>query len=118
MAKPFRGPIIITVLMLIGVSAINLVTPEMVRKMTGILTDGSATVEKMAMYAAVLLIAYIIKGVFSFLAKWQAHIAAWNFVGELTLKVYSKLQTLSMGYFTDKQTGEMMSRIINDTRNL
>ncbi len=118
MAKPFRGPIIITVLMLIGVSAISLVTPEMVRKMTGILTDGSATVEKMAMYAAVLLIAYIIKGVFSFLAKWQAHIAAWNFVGELTLKVYSKLQTLSMGYFTDKQTGEMMSRIINDTRNL
>lgn len=118
MAKPFRGPIIITVLMLIGVSAISLVTPEMVRKMTGILTDGSATIEKMAMYAAVLLVAYIIKGVFSFFAKWQAHIAAWNFVGELTLKVYSKLQTLSMGYFTDKQTGEMMSRIINDTRNL
>lgn len=118
MAKPFRGPIIITVLMLIGVSAISLVTPEMVRKMTGILTDGSATAEKMAMYAAVLLIAYIIKGVFSFFAKWQAHIAAWNFVGDLTLNVYSKLQTLSMGYFTDKQTGEMMSRIINDTRNL
>ncbi|MEE0982387.1 MAG: ABC transporter ATP-binding protein, partial [Acutalibacteraceae bacterium] len=118
MAKPFRRPIVITVLMLIGVSAISLVTPEMVRKMTGILTDGSATAEKMAMYAAVLLIAYIIKGVFSFFAKWQAHIAAWNFVGDLTLNVYSKLQTLSMGYFTDKQTGEMMSRIINDTRNL
>ena len=118
MTKPFRRPLTITVLMLIGGSAISLVTPEMVRKMTGILTDGSATAEKMAMYAAVLLIAYIIKGVFSFFAKWQAHIAAWNFVGDLTLKVYAKLQTLSMGYFTDKQTGEMMSRIINDTRNL
>ena len=118
MAKPFWGTMIFTVLMLIGVSAISLVTPEMVRKMTGILTDGSATVEKMATYAAVLLIAYIVKGVFSFFAKWQAHIAAWNFVGDLTLKVYSKLQTLSMSFFTDKQTGEMMSRIINDTRNL
>lgn len=118
MAKPFRRSIIITVIALLGVSAISLVTPEMVRKMTAALTDGNATVEKMATYAAVLLIAYIIKSVLSFLAKWQAHIAAWNFVGELTLKVYSKLQTLSMSYFTDKQTGEMMSRIINDTRNM
>lgn len=118
MAKPFRRSIIITVVALLGVSAISLVTPEMVRKMTGALTEGSATVEKMATYAAILLIAYVIKSVLSFLAKWQAHIAAWNFVGELTLKVYSKLQTLSMSYFTDKQTGEMMSRIINDTRNM
>lgn len=118
MAKPFWGTMIFTVFTLIGVSAVSLVTPEMVRRMTGLLTDGTATVEKMLTYAAVLLIAYIIKSILSFLAKWQAHIAAWNFVGDLTLNVYSKLQSLSMSYFTDKQTGEMMSRIINDSRNM
>lgn len=118
MAKPFWGTMIFTVFTLIGVSAVSLVTPEMVRRMTAVLTDGTATTEIMIKYAIVLLGAYIIKAVLSFLAKWQAHIAAWNFVGNLTLKVYSKLQTLSMSYFTDKQTGEMMSRIINDTRNM
>ena len=118
MAKPFWGTMAFTVFTLIGVSAVSLVTPEMVRRMTALLTDGTATVEKMITYAAVLLSAYIIKAVLSFLAKWQAHIAAWNFVGELTLKVYSKLQTLSISYFTDKQTGQMMSRVINDTRNM
>lgn len=118
MAKPFWGAMILTVLALIGVSAVSLVTPEMVRRMTVLLTEGSATVEKMVFLAGVLLIAYIVKAFLSFLAKWQAHIAAWNFVGNLTLKVYSKLQTLSMSYFTDKQTGQMMSRIINDTRNM
>ncbi|MBP3441194.1 MAG: ABC transporter ATP-binding protein [Clostridia bacterium] len=118
MAKPFWGTLIFTVFTLIGVSAVSLVTPEMVRKMTGALSDGTATVEKMATYAVILLIAYVVKSVLSFLAKWQAHIAAWNFVGELTLKVYSKLQSLSIGYFTDKQTGEMMSRVINDSRNM
>lgn len=118
MAKPFWGTMIFTVFTLIGVSAVSLVTPEMVRRMTAILTDGTATKERMITYAVILLGAYIIKGILSFLAKWQAHIAAWNFVGNLTLKVYSKLQTLSMSYFTDKQTGEMMSRIINDTRNM
>lgn len=118
MAKPFWGTLALTVCALIGVSAVSLVTPEMVRRMTSALTGGTATVELMLKYAVVLLVAYIIKAFLSFLAKWQAHIAAWNFVGELTLKVYSKLQSLSIGYFTDKQTGEMMSRIINDTRNM
>lgn len=118
MAKPFWGTMVFTVFALLGVSAVSLVTPEMVRKMTAALTDGTATVEKMATYAFVLLAAYILKAILSFLSKWQAHIAAWNFVGNLTLKVYSKLQTLSMSYFTDKQTGQMMSRVINDTRNM
>ncbi len=118
MAKPFWGTMIFTVFTLIGVSAVSLVTPEMVRRMTSSLTEGTATVERMITYASILLAAYVIKSILSFLAKWQAHIAAWNFVGDLTLKVYSKLQSLSMSYFTDKQTGEMMSRIINDSRNM
>lgn len=118
MAKPFWGTMIFTVFTLIGVSAVSLVTPEMVRRMTAVLSDGTATVERMITYAIVLLGAYIIKAILSFFAKWQAHIAAWNFVGNLTLKVYSKLQTLSLSYFTDKQTGQMMSRVINDTRNM
>lgn len=118
MARPFWGTMIFTVFTLIGVSAVSLVTPEMVRRMTTILTNGTATVDRMISYAAILLIAYIVKSVLSFLAKWQAHIAAWNFVGDLTLKVYAKLQTLSMSYFTDKQTGQMLSRVINDTRNM
>lgn len=118
MAKPFWGTMIFTVFTLIGVSAVSLVTPEMVRRMTAVLSDGTATVERMITYAIVLLGAYIIKAILSFLAKWQAHIAAWNFVGNLTLKIYSKLQTLSLSYFTDKQTGQMMSRVINDTRNM
>ncbi len=118
MAKPFWGTMIVTVLALLGVSAVSLVTPEMVRKMTEALTNDTASVEKLTFYALILLVAYVLKSLLTFVSKYQAHIAAWNFVGELTLKVYSKLQTLSMSYFTDKQTGQMMSRIINDTRNM
>lgn len=31
-----------------------------------------------------------------------AHIAAWQFVAELTLKVYDKLEQLSMRYYQNK----------------
>lgn len=118
MAKPFRKPLIITVLSLIGVSIMSLVTPELVRRLTASLTDGTVTKQMILVFTVVLFLAYALKAVLSFLSKWQAHVAAWNFVGNLTLKVYEKLQTLSMKYYSDKQTGQIMSRVINDSRNM
>lgn len=118
MAKPFYGYIILTVFAMLATSVMSLVTPEMVRKMTALLETGTGTAQMMAKYAAVLLVAYILKGVFTFCSKYFAHIAAWRYVGNLILRAYSKLQSLSLGYFTHKQTGETMSRVINDSRNM
>ncbi len=118
MAKPYRWPLVLTVLSLVGASAVSLVTPEMVRKLTAALTDNSATKEMVIGYALILLAAYVAKAFLTFVSKYKAHVAAWNFVGDMMLNVYNKLQSLSMRYFGDKQTGEIMSRIINDSRNM
>ncbi len=118
MAASYKGALILTVLALLGVSAVSLVMPAMVRRLTEILMDGTATKEKILIYAAVILAAYIVKAFLTFVSKYKAHVAAWNFVGDMMLNVYNKLQSLSMRYFGDKQTGEMMSRVINDSRNM
>lgn len=118
MAKRYWGTLALTVAALIGASAVSLVTPEMVRRLTGVLTDGTATKEKIIIYAAILLAAYLAKAFLTFVSKYKAHVAAWNFVGDMMLSVYNKLQSLSMRYFGDKQTGEIMSRVINDSRNM
>lgn len=118
MAKPYRWPLVLTVLSLVGASAVSLVTPEMVRKLTAALTNNSATKEMVIGYALILLAAYVAKAFLTFVSKYKAHVAAWNFVGDMMLNVYNKLQSLSMRYFGDKQTGEIMSQIINDSRNM
>lgn len=118
MAKPYWLIMGITVLAILISSGVSLVTPEMVRKLTASLTDGTITTKKIITYSVALLVAYLLKAFFTFVSKYEAHVAAWKFVGDLTLKVYTKIQTLSMRYFTDKQTGEMMSRVINDSRNM
>ena len=46
MAKPYWGLLVLTVAALIGVSAVSLVTPEMVRRLTAMLTEGTATKER------------------------------------------------------------------------
>ena len=118
MAAPYKGALILTVLALLGSSAVSLVMPDAVRRLTGALTDGTATKERVLVFAAVILSSYIVKALLTFVSKYKAHVAAWNFVGDMMLDVYNKLQSLSMRFFGDKQTGEIMSRVINDSRNM
>ena len=38
-------------------------------------------------------------------------------MGDLRTKTYDKLERMHLGFFHDKQTGDLMSRVVNDTRD-
>ena len=52
MAAPYKGALILTVLALLGSSVVSLVMPDAVRRLTGALTDGTATKERVLVFAA------------------------------------------------------------------
>lgn len=119
LAKPWYGSLIITVIALVAASVLSLVTPEAVRRLTALLGEPEKLNTTILLtYAGVMTGAYLLRGVCRFLAMWQSHVGAWNFVGHLTSMCFDKLESLSMRYYSDKQTGEIMSRMINDTRQL
>jgi len=76
-----------------------------------------AALKRIGLLAAVLVGLYLLRIVFRFLSNYLAHKAAWYLVGDLRTKTYDKLERLHLGYFHDKQTGDLMSRIVNDTRD-
>jgi len=116
MAKKYWRTIAFASFGIIGTSLLTLVTPAVVRNLTKKLTDGSITVNALLIYSLTLAGAYLLRAGCRWVALAISHVAAWNFVGELTAKVYEKLQKLSMKFYQDKQTGQLMSRMINDTR--
>lgn len=119
LAKPWWGAMLITVAALIISSLLNLVTPEAIRQLTALLqTPENITVSVLITYVVILAGSYLLRALFRFISMWQAHVAAWGFVGHLTTICYEKLESLSMRYYSNKQTGEIMSRMINDTRQL
>ena len=119
MAKKHWGTLLIAVLGIIGTSLLNLVTPEIVRRLTAALgSEGQLTDRLLLTYAVILTAAYLLRAICRFISMAISHVAAWRFVPELTLTVYDKLQSLSLKYFQDKQTGELMSRMVNDTRQI
>jgi ABC-type multidrug transport system, ATPase and permease components len=119
MAKRYWGQLILATLGVLGTALLGLVTPEVVRRFTALVSEPEKlTAGVIGIYCAVLVGAYFLRAVCRWTSLSQAHVAAWNFVGDMTLAVYDKLQSLSPKYFKDKQTGQLMSRVINDTRTL
>ena len=119
MARRHWGVLALAIFGMVGAALLNLVTPEIIRRLTASLAKPETmTTQLLLTYVLILVGAYLLRAVCRFFSMYMSHVAAWNFVGEMTLRVYDKLQELSMRYYNDKQTGQLMSRVINDTRQL
>ena len=119
LASNHIGTMIFACVGIVGAAVLNLVTPALLRRFTASL-EHSETLTKQLLfaYAGVLVAAYLVRALCRGISLGVAHIAAWRFVAEITLKVYDKLEQLSLRYYQDKQTGELMSRMVNDSRQL
>ena len=118
-AARYKGLYVIAILSTFGLTVVNLSAPKVLSAMTGIVEkgmddEGLSSVRNLAL---VLLGLYLLRVLFRFLSNYLAHRAAWYLVGDLRSRLYNKLQSLDLGFFHDKQTGDLMSRVVNDTRD-
>ncbi len=118
-AARYKGLYVIAILATFGLTAVNLTAPKVLSNMVGIVGDGvdEAALIRVQRLAITLLVLYLLRVLFRFLSNYLAHRAAWFLVGDLRSRLYDKLQSLDLGFFHDKQTGDLMSRIVNDTRD-
>ncbi len=120
-AKPYWGYLIISAISLLILTGLNLIGPWLIRSLIGIITNISqypnARVDIIRI-SLILVLSYVLGIIFQFLRNYFSHYAAWHLVAEVRMMVYDKLQNLSYRYFVDKQTGQLMSRVVNDTANL
>ena len=118
-AGRYQGLYIIAILSTFLLTAINLAAPKVLSAMTGVVESGvdESALSVIFGLALALLALYCVRILFRFLSNYLAHKAAWYLVGDLRDKLYGKLQSLDLGFFHDKQTGDLMSRVINDTRD-
>lgn len=118
-AARYKGLYVVAILATLGLAAVNLIVPRVLSAMTGIVSEGidETGLRTTSMLALILLGLYLLKVLFRFLSNYMAHKAAWYLVGNLRSRLYDKLQTMDLDFFHDKQTGDLMSRVVNDTRD-
>ena len=115
----YRGLYVIAILSTFMLTVINLAAPKVLSAMTGIVSEGidEAGMNRIVHLTVILVLLYLSRILFRFLNNYLAHKAAWYLVGDLRTRTYDKLERMHIGYFHDKQTGDLMSRIVNDTRD-
>ncbi len=118
-AARYKGLYIIAILSTFSLTVVNLSAPKVLSDMTSLVENGldDEGLTSVKWLALLLLGLYLLRVLFRFLSNYLAHRAAWYLVGDLRSRLYNKLQSLDLGFFHDKQTGDLMSRVVNDTRD-
>ncbi|HOQ07013.1 MAG TPA: ABC transporter ATP-binding protein [Clostridiales bacterium] len=116
-AKPYWFLLLISALSIVAITVLNLIGPRLITGLIDILTDGlsEASLRNVRFIALALAATYILRILFRYLNSYLSHKAAWNLVADMRVKVYDHLQKLSLRFYQDKQTGQLMSRTVNDT---
>lgn len=118
--KPYKWILGLATLCMVLVTAMNITGPWMIRSLIQAVTEGveaGNTIDRIDSLALLIVTIYLLRALFQFGTNYLSHYAAWKILQEIRQHLYDHIQKLSLRYFLDRQTGELMSRVINDTRN-
>lgn len=114
----YRGVLALTIISMFLLLGVQLYAPWVVKEMVGVVTDPAASQvdsSRIAQLAVLALFIYVLRAVLQFIRSYMAHVAGWSVVADVRAKVYEHLQRQSLRFYEDKQTGQLMSRVVNDT---
>jgi ATP-binding cassette, subfamily B, bacterial len=140
--KSYRKPLIVTVLSMFLLTAVQLLDPKIISEMIaivkvpfssqatyqpstplmawlisygGLSTKALGTLAVIGRLAVLALVLYLMRGALTFVRSYAAHVAGWGVVADSRRDIYRHLQRLSLRFYEDRKTGDLMSRMINDS---
>jgi ATP-binding cassette subfamily B protein/subfamily B ATP-binding cassette protein MsbA len=108
----------VTALSMLALVGVQLLIPWIVKTLVAEITSPSAAEVSQLLItrlAIVALIVYIARAVLQFLRSYMAHLAGWGVVADVRKYIYEHMQRLSLRFYEDKQVGQLMSNVVNDT---
>jgi ATP-binding cassette subfamily B protein/subfamily B ATP-binding cassette protein MsbA len=102
----------------VALVGIQLIVPWIVNRLISGVGDtvaASAPLTVVTALAGGLLALYVVRAFLRFMASYLSHAAGWGVVADARADVYEHLQRLSLRFYEDQQTGQLMSRVVNDT---
>jgi ATP-binding cassette, subfamily B, bacterial len=105
----------VSMLLLVGA---RLLIPWIIKLLISAITDQQQSSQAMnfiTQLALIMLVVFLARAGLQFLQSYMAHVAGWGVVADVRKFLYEHLQKLSLRFYEDKQTGQLMSRVVNDT---
>lgn len=134
-ARPYSGRISAGILCTVGTIGIEAVQPLVMRRviddiLTEYFTGGSYVgdtfddrrvaddIDTLLFYAGGLFVLYLVRGLLNIVNRFLLQKTGQDILLELRTQVYDHLQHLSLRFFNNRSTGELMSRVTGDVESL
>ena len=117
-ARKYTVVLTVTVLSMLLLVGVQLLIPWIIRLLIVHITEqasAQASLSLITQLTLVVLIVYVARAGLQFLRSYMAHVAGWGVVADVRKHIYEHLQRLSLHFYEDTQTGQLMSRIVNDS---
>ena len=111
--KPYRPRMVLAMIALVCSVLLGVVLPLVIRS----LVDVVLIEKNLALLNRIgigLVVVFLVQGVFSYIHRINLAQVGERVVADIRVTVYSHLQRLSLQYFTDHRTGEIVSRLTSD----
>jgi ATP-binding cassette subfamily B protein len=112
-AAPYRWPIVGMLLLILADTGLTLLMPLVIRDLIDH-TIPSGDVNRLIWLAVALLMIPVGRGVISIFQRQLNVRVGEGVIYDLRVALYTRLQRMSLRFFTNTRTGELMSRMNND----
>jgi subfamily B ATP-binding cassette protein MsbA len=111
--KPYRGRLALALAAMVVTSVIGLVFPFVIQTMIdGVLMTGDLTALNRITLALIAL--FVLRFAFGYVQRFNLDYAGERIVIDLREQVYGHLHSLSISFFNERRSGEILSRLASD----
>ena len=117
-ARNYVGPLSVAVVSMVLLVGVQLLAPWVIKTMIAAVEDQAreqASMDQITRLALLALAVYVARAGLRFLRSYMAHVAGWGVVADARQHIYEHLQRLSLRFYEDRQVGQLMSRMVNDS---
>jgi ATP-binding cassette, subfamily B, bacterial len=117
-ARRYTKSLVVTALSMLALVGIQLLIPWVITLLIARITDPGATLANynyVTTLTLIVLAAYTLRAGLTFVRSYLAHVAGWGVVADVREYIYEHMQRLSLRFYEDKQVGNLMSNVVNDT---
>jgi len=115
--KPHKKLFAVDLLCAFGLSSLDLVLPVLSKTMVNDVIVAKDMTKAMQI-GALLVVVYILQAGFGYFVNYWGHVMGSRIEYDLRRDIFDHIQTLPHSFFDKNQTGQIMSRIVNDLERL
>jgi subfamily B ATP-binding cassette protein MsbA len=115
--RPYRGWFIFSAVTLVFSALLGLVLPLVVGNVVDVVLVENDVAGLNQMMVALLVI-FVVQAIFSFMHRLSLAFVGERAIADIRIDVFRHLQQLSLRYYEDTRTGEIISRLTNDISQL